>query len=123
MNLEKLDYKKISLASTATVIIGTFLPFVKSNNPYLPISVKYIQGDGILLVILMAVVAFLVLKEKMQTALIPTGIGLLLVAYDLSKMTQLMPIGIGGIIIVLALLVLAFACGKDHILPLLNKKK
>ena len=64
------NYKNIGLAGAGLAIIGTFLPFLKVTNPVTGVTIATIQlisGDGMFVLILMAIAGALIFFNKYFT--------------------------------------------------------
>ena len=112
MEFLKENRKYVGLGGCIIAIIGCFLPFVSA----LGISARYIDGDGMLLVIAMIISAVLIYLEKDKHSLISSGIGGIIFLYSAFKVvgTSGVNIGIGLIIILVGLIgAIAYPFLKD----------
>ena len=70
-----MNYKNIGLAGAGISILGTFLPFLNITNPVTGAtmaSIQLISGDGMFVLLLMAISGVLIFLNKYLFSVIPT---------------------------------------------------
>ncbi|MBR3116808.1 MAG: hypothetical protein IKF36_02920 [Bacilli bacterium] len=82
MDFIKKYGKYIGIGAMILTIIGVFLPIATVSSSYLTLSVNYIDGDGIIILIAMIISIVLFLLNKIIPPLILTIISLGITLYD-----------------------------------------
>lgn len=117
------NYKNIGLAGAGLAIIGTFLPFLKITNPVTGVTIATIQlisGDGMFVLILMAIAGALIFFNKYLFSVIPTILSFAVVLYAWSNVNALGAPAISfgsGFFLCLLGLVLAIVAGLHSFIP------
>lgn len=111
MDFIKKNRMWITLGGLALALIGCFLPFAKASVLGFSQSVKYTDGDGILVIIAVIVSAVLVFLKKEKFSLIPSGIAAIITIYDMINTSHVasglasVSLGIGAFVIIIGLIV------------------
>ena len=124
MDFIKKNCMWITIAGCALVLIGCFLPFANVSVLGFSQAVKYIDGDGVIVLIAIIVSAVLVFLKKEKISLISTGIATIVTLYDAINVSHVtgssslggVSLGIGFWIILIGLIIAI-------VLPLLPKNK
>ena len=83
-----MNYKNLGLAGAGISILGTFLPFLKITNPVTGAAIanfQLISGDGMFVLLLMAISGVLIFLNKYLFSVIPTILSFAVVLYALVK--------------------------------------
>lgn len=81
--------KFIGIGAMILTIIGLFLPIAKVSSSLLTLTVSFIQGDGIIVIILTIISIILFLCNKIIPTLILTIISLGITLYDSINVSRL----------------------------------
>ena len=118
-----MNYKNIGLAGAGIAIIGTFLPFLNITNPVTGVtmaSIQLISGDGMFVLILMAISGVLIFLNKYLYSVIPTILSFAVVLYAWSNVNALgapaISFGSGFFLSMLGL-ILAVVSGLHSFIP------
>jgi len=87
-----MNYKNIGLAGAGISILGTFLPFLNITNPVTGAtmaSIQLISGDGMFVLLLMAISGVLIFLNKYLFSVIPTILSFAVVLYAWSSVNAL----------------------------------
>lgn len=87
MDFLKKNSKYIGIAGCVLMLLGCFLPFAKVTVSLFGYSqsqsVKFIDGDGVFVLIAAIVAGVLIYLNKHKLSLIPTAIGAAVTIYDM----------------------------------------
>jgi len=118
-----MSYKNIGLAGAGIAIIGTFLPFLNITNPVTGVtmaSIQLISGDGMFVLLLMAISGVLIFLNKYLFSVIPTILSFAVVLYAWSNVNALgapaISFGSGFFLSMLGL-ILAVVSGLHSFIP------
>ena len=118
-----MSYKNIGLAGSGIAIIGTFLPFLNITNPVTGVtmaSIQLISGDGMFVLLLMAISGVLIFLNKYLFSVIPTILSFAVVLYAWSHVNALgapaISFGSGFFLSMLGL-ILAVVSGLHSFIP------
>jgi hypothetical protein len=118
-----MSYKNIGLAGAGIAIIGTFLPFLNITNPVTGVtmaSIQLISGDGMFVLLLMAISGVLIFLNKYLYSVIPTILSFAVVLYAWSNVNALgapaISFGSGFFLSMLGL-ILAVVSGLHSFIP------
>jgi hypothetical protein len=118
-----MNYKNIGLAGAGIAIIGTFLPFLNITNPVTGVtmaSIQLISGDGMFVLLLMAISGVLIFLNKYLYSVIPTILSFAVVLYAWSNVNALgapaISFGSGFFLSMLGL-ILAVVSGLHSFIP------
>jgi hypothetical protein len=118
-----MSYKNIGLAGAGIAIIGTFLPFLNITNPVTGVtmaSFQLISGDGMFVLLLMAISGVLIFLNKYLYSVIPTILSFAVVLYAWSNVNALgapaISFGSGFFLSMLGL-ILAVVSGLHSFIP------
>jgi len=118
-----MNYKNIGLAGAGIAIIGTFLPFLNITNPVTGVtmgSIQLISGDGMFVLLLMAISGVLIFLNKYLFSVIPTILSFAVVLYAWSNVNALgapaISFGSGFFLSMLGL-ILAVVSGLHSFIP------
>jgi hypothetical protein len=118
-----MNYKNIGLAGAGIAIIGTFLPFLNITNPVTGVtmaSIQLISGDGMFVLLLMAISGVLIFLNKYLFSVIPTILSFAVVLYAWSNVNALgapaISFGSGFFLSMLGL-ILALVSGLHSFIP------
>ena len=118
-----MNYKNIGLAGAGIAIIGTFLPFLNITNPVTGVtmaSIQLISGDGMFVLLLMAISGVLIFLNKYLFSVIPTILSFAVVIYAWSNVNALgapaISFGSGFFLSMLGL-ILALVSGLHSFIP------
>lgn len=99
--------KLMILIGSVVAIIGCFLPFASVSMFGVSASVSYMEGDGVIVLVL-SIVAIALAFFKTKLAFIASGLGLIVTLYDSFKIVTEMSfdvLGLGAYIIIIASIV------------------
>ncbi len=118
-----MNYKNMGLAGAGIAIIGTFLPFLNITNPVTGVtmaSIQLISGDGMFVLLLMAISGVLIFLNKYLFSVIPTILSFAVVLYAWSNVNALgapaISFGSGFFLSMLGL-ILAVVSGLHSFIP------
>jgi hypothetical protein len=118
-----MSYKNIGLAGAGIAIIGTFLPFLNITNPVTGVtmaSIQLISGDGMFVLLLMAISGVLIFLNRYLFSVIPTILSFAVVLYAWSNVNALgapaISFGSGFFLSMLGL-ILAVVSGLHSFIP------
>jgi hypothetical protein len=118
-----MNYKNIGLAGAGIAIIGTFLPFLNITNPVTGVtmaSIQLISGDGMFVLLLMAISGVLIFLNRYLFSVIPTILSFAVVLYAWSNVNALgapaISFGSGFFLSMLGL-ILAVVSGLHSFIP------
>jgi hypothetical protein len=118
-----MNYKNIGLAGAGISILGTFLPFLNITNPVTGAtmaSIQLISGDGMFVLLLMAISGVLIFLNKYLFSVIPTILSFAVVLYAWSNVNALgapaISFGSGFFLSMLGL-ILAVVSGLHSFIP------
>lgn len=118
-----MNYRILGIAGVATAVAGTFLPFASVANPVtkeVVFSIQYASGDGMIVILLMAIAAIFFLFNKFLIAAVPSVLSGLAVAYTLmnvaDKSNGLIQMGPGVFVTVIGV-VIAIAASFNRFIP------
>ena len=124
-----MNYKNIGLAGAGIAIIGTFLPFLNITNPVTGVtmaSIQLISGDGMFVLLLMAISGVLIFLNKYLFSVIPTILSFAVVLYAWSNVNALgapaISFGSGFFLSMLGL-ILAVVSGLHSFIPTKDETK
>jgi hypothetical protein len=124
-----MSYKNIGLAGAGIAIIGTFLPFLNITNPVTGVtmaSIQLISGDGMFVLLLMAISGVLIFLNKYLFSVIPTILSFAVVLYAWSNVNALgapaISFGSGFFLSMLGL-ILAVVSGLHSFIPTKDETK
>ena len=122
-----MNYRLLGIAGVATAVAGTFLPFASVANPVTKeviFSIQYASGDGMIVIVLMAIAAIFFLFNKFLIAAVPAVLSGVTVAYSLinvaDKGNGLIQMGPGVFVTVIGV-VIAIIASLNRFIPSTQK--
>ena len=108
---QKKIVQLLVIIASVVVIVSCFMPFYTVSLLGFSKSVRYIDGDGVISIILAIVAIILVWVKLYKITLIPAAINLIMLLYDISSVSSasegLGSLAVGGVIAILGSIAVA----------------